>query len=81
MQQILMHALLDDFAPFNDEYPIGVADGRKAMRNENHRPPAADLRQIALDNAFGFVIERARGLVENQNPRVGDQGAGDGGDS
>jgi len=38
----------------------------------------ANLPHVVLNDLFRFVVERAGGFVENQDARVGDQGAGDG---
>ena len=35
-------------------------------------------RQAGLDQSFAFGVEIAGGFVENQNPRIGQHGAGDG---
>lgn len=38
----------------------------------------AQMLHVLLDDPFGLVVQRTGGLVENQNPRVADQGPGDG---
>jgi hypothetical protein len=43
----------------------------------NTVPPARDLPHVLLDDALALVVERARRLVENENPWIGDEGARD----
>jgi len=38
----------------------------------------ADLAQIGLDRAFGFAVEGAGRLVEDQDPGINDESPGDG---
>src|SRR5262249_18636255 len=48
------------------------------MCDDEHGSTARDLRHILLNNALALVVERARRLIENEDARVGNQGAGDG---
>src|SRR5262249_30184033 len=45
---------------------------------EEHRAPAGNLLHVLLDHPFALIIERAGRLVENQNPWIGDERAGNG---
>jgi hypothetical protein len=51
---------------------------RQPMRDYEHRAPGRDAPHIFLDDPLAFVIEGARGFVENEDARVADQRAGDG---
>jgi hypothetical protein len=73
-----VRAVLDDAPALQGDDPVGLAHGREAVGDHEHGPPARDLAQVLLDNALAFVVERARGLVENENARIGHQRAGDG---
>jgi hypothetical protein len=51
---------------------MSSADG-----DQNDRSVLADAAHIGLDRRFALIIERRGRLVENQDPRVDDQGASD----
>ena len=40
------------------------------MRHDKNRSPFGDRRHVSLDDPLAFVIERTRGFVEDQDPRV-----------
>ena len=48
------------------------------MRDDEHGSLLGDLRHVLLNDAFALIIEGARRLVEDQNARIGDEGAGNG---
>ena len=48
------------------------------MRDANRGAALHQFVERGLDGAFGFGVERAGGLVQNQNRRVVQDGAGDG---
>lgn len=54
------------------------AYGGQAVGDDEYGAVAADGLHVLHNGAFGFVVERAGGFVENQDARVADQGAGDG---
>ncbi len=47
------------------------------MRDDHHRPSARDAEQVGVDQRFALRVERARGFVQKQDARVGNEGAGD----
>ncbi len=51
--------------------PISLFDRGQPVRNHKHRAAAADLPHVVLDDTFGFVVERARRFVEDQDARIG----------
>jgi hypothetical protein len=72
-----MVALFND-SPFVDyQDSIRMPDCTQAMRDHEYRPSATDRTHVSLDNGFGFVVQGTGRLVENQDSRVADQGAGD----
>jgi hypothetical protein len=77
-EQFLMRAVLDNASLL--EYQNGVcrAHGRQAMGDEKHGTVPTHLGEVALDNGFGLVIERAGGFVEDEDARVTHQGPGNG---
>lgn len=75
--QVLMRPIFDDPAVIDRDDPIRMADGRKTMRDNDHRPPFYDFSHILLNDALALIIERARRFVENQNSWVGRQRSSD----
>ena len=73
-----MGATLDDAAVLHDDDLVGVFDGGEPMRDDQRRAIAHELDQRLLDAPLGFVVERRRGLVEDQDGRVLEQRARDG---
>ena len=78
LDQFVVGAVLDEAAPLDGDDAIRHAHGGQPMRDDEHRSAVGDLRHVLLDDALALVVERARRLVENQDARIGDQGAGDG---
>ena len=40
------------------------------MRHDKNRSPFGDRRHVLLDDPVAFAIERIRGFVEDQDPRL-----------
>src|SRR6516162_1736438 len=76
--QIVMAAVLDQPAAFDGDDAIGRAHGRQTMRDNEHRASFGDTLHVLLDHPLAFIIQRARGLVEDQHARIHDQCARDG---
>src|SRR5216684_6065594 len=76
--QLVVRAVLDDAAALEGDDAIDAADGRKSVGDDEHGPALDDPPHIVLDDALALVIESARRLVEDQNSRIHDEGAGDG---
>jgi hypothetical protein len=75
--QFVVGAIFDKPPPIYGQDAVGTPHGRKTMRDDEDRSTPGDLRHMILDDPLAFVIERARRFVEDQDSRVGDQGAGD----
>src|SRR5262249_17317904 len=73
LDQRLMGAVFDQAAAFERDDTIGRTYRGESVRDDQNRPPFGDLLHIVLDDPFTLVIERACGLVENQNAWVGDE--------
>ena len=73
-----MVAVLDEAAALDGDDAVGAAHGREAMGDDQHGAALRDLAHVLLDDALALIVERAGRLVENENARVGDEGAGDG---
>lgn len=73
-----MRPLLDDLPALHDHDTVGVTYSRKPVGNYDHRALCADPRHVLLDDPFGLIVQRAGGLVENQDAWVAEQRPGDG---
>ena len=71
-------ARLDDAALVDNDDAIRLPHRTESMRDHDHRAVFADRRHVALQGGLAFVVERTAGLVENQDPRVGEQSSCDG---
>ena len=77
LQQLLVGAAVDDPAAVDDDDLVGERDRREAVGDDEGRPALHHLAQAALDRRLGARVDRGGGVVEDQDPRVGEQGAGD----
>ncbi len=57
---------------------VRVAHRRQPVRDHQRRAPLRQFRERGLDGALRFRVERAGRLVEDQDGRVLEEGAGDG---
>ena len=69
-----MRALLNDLSFVDDIDAMRRPNRTQPMRNDKNRTPLTDLGHVPLDHRFGFVIQRAGRLIENQNAGIRDQG-------
>src|ERR1035438_3479092 len=58
---------------------IGVADGGDAVGDEDGGSSAHDFAEMVQDFVFGVGVYAGEGVVEDQNARAAQEGAGDGG--
>jgi hypothetical protein len=73
LDQILVHAVLDEALGVERDDPIGAAHGREPMRDDDDGAALGDLGHVTLDHPLALVIERARRLVEDEDAGIGDQ--------
>ena len=73
-----MGALLGDPAAFEDDDLAGAADRREAVGDDERRAPGQQPLEAPLDRLLGAHVDVGGGLVEDQDPRLGEQGAGEG---
>src|ERR1700730_12639470 len=76
--QLVVRAVLDKAAALNGHDAIAGAHGREAVRDDEDGAALGDLAHVLLDDALALVVERARGLIEDQDARGGHQGARNG---
>ena len=73
-----MRPLLYDAAVLEDDDQIGVADGGEAVRDDEGRPPGEERPQSHLDAPLGADVDARGRLVEDEDPRIGEQGTREG---
>ncbi len=62
----------------NDEEPFAISDGTKSVSNNDRSSPLHGSVEGLLHDFLTLLIEGTRGLVEDQDLGVLDQGSGDG---
>ena len=77
LQQCVVRCRLRRSAPVHHDDAVGAADRAQPMRNDDDRAALADRAHVALQGGFAFVVQRAGRLVEDQDPRIGEQCARD----
>ena len=65
---------LRDAALLQDEDEIGLHDGGETMGDHEARPPRQGGRDGVLDEALGLGVDRACGLIEDEEGRIGQEG-------
>ena len=75
LEQLVVRALLDDPAVLEHDDQVGVADRREAMSDHERRAAGEQPPERALDLPLGADVDRRRRLVEDQDPRVGEERA------
>ena len=73
-----MRARLDHLAVLEHDDHVGPADGREPVGDDERRPVAQERLEGVLDARLGRDVDRRRRLVEDQDPRVGEERAGEG---
>jgi hypothetical protein len=74
----LMGATFEDASLLDDQDLVGAADGGEAVGDDKGGTALHEEVEAALDEGFGFGVEGAGGLVEDEDTGVGQDGAGDG---
>ena len=73
--QFIMRADGGDLAFAQHDDQICPADLRQAMRDDKGRPPAGRVGDGALDLVLGRRVDRGGGIIQDQNVRIGQEGA------
>jgi len=74
-EKLVVRAPLHHVALLEDEDDVGAADGREAMRDDEARTTAHELVHGALDELLRAGVDIGRGLVEDEDGLVGENGA------
>ena len=78
LEQLLVRALLDEFAVVEHEDFFRVADRGKAVRDDEGRAANHEAIERIEDHGFGFGINRGCRLVEDEDRRILEKRARDG---
>src|SRR5262249_6349833 len=78
LDQRVMGAVLDQPPVIERDDAIRRAYGREPVRDDQYGASLRDLFHVVLDDALALVVERAGRFVEDQNARIGREGASDG---
>lgn len=73
--QLAMAAHLDDRPLVEHQDTVGMANRAQAVCDHKRRSAPQQLIKALLDQPFTFRVEIAGGLVENEDPRVRQNGA------
>src|SRR6516225_969751 len=76
-EELAVVADFDDVAALEYDQTVGFAERAEAVGDGNRCAAADELVEGLLNLSFGLRVDRRGGLVENQNPRVNEQRAGD----
>ena len=73
-----MGAVLDDAALGDDQDAVGIFDGGQAVGHDEAGAAGEHLGDGVLDGLLGFRVDGGGGLVQHEDGRVGQDGAGEG---
>jgi hypothetical protein len=76
-QQLRMSAALDDMAVVEYQNQVSTANSAESVRYNKGRSTLKQHFQCPLQAGFGDAVDRAGRLVQDQNSRVGQEGAGE----
>src|SRR5260370_31486437 len=74
-EQFVMRAALSDGAANQNNDLVGVPDRGGTVRDQNRRAAFHDSAQSGEDALFGLRVHGGKGIVEDQNSRIADDGA------
>ena len=77
-EQLGVRAVGDDLAAVEQDDPVGQADGGEPVGDDQRGAPLHQDAQGAVDALLDLDVDGARGVVEDQDGRVDEQGPGDG---
>ena len=76
--QLVVGPHLGDAAAVDHHDAVGVLHGGQAMGDDEDRAPLHQLGQRLLDQELALRVEIGRGLVQDEDGRILQEGAGDG---
>src|SRR5436309_720362 len=75
--QLVVGAVLHDPPAIDGDDAVCTPHRGKPVGDDEDGTPFTNATHVVLDDALAFVVERAGGLVENQNTGIVDKSAGD----
>ena len=78
LQELLVTPRVDDVALVDHHDASSQTKRRAAMRDEDRGAIGHQVTQRVVDRLFGRRIHRRGGIVEDQDPRIGEDGSGQG---
>ena len=64
---------IDDVATVQHQDLMAVGQGTEPVRHDQHGPAKRDALDVGIDQRLAFRIERAGGLIQDQDARIMDQ--------
>jgi hypothetical protein len=77
VEELAVRAVLDDASSVEDEDRVGGQDRGEPVGDGDGRPPCHEPLEGCLKEPFARRVERADGLVEDEDPWVGEQDSRD----
>src|SRR5690606_4516227 len=74
--QLVVASALDDTALVEDQDQVGILHGRDPVANDHDRTPAIVSPQVPENVPFRVGVDGRQGVVENEDPRVANEGSG-----
>src|SRR5579885_1711883 len=71
--ELLVRPVLHEAAALERQKPVRAAHRGQPVRDHDDRAATRDPPHVGLDDPLAFIVERAGGLIEDQDARVGDQ--------
>ena len=76
--ELVVAAVGDDAPTIEHHHAVGEADRREPVGDDQRGAPVHERAQRAVDLELALGVDRAGGVVEHEDARVDEQGAGDG---
>src|SRR5580704_2591860 len=73
--ELLVRAMLDDSSLFHHQNLVSAADGREPVRDYKCGAALHEIRKAVLNHLLRFRVEAGSCFIENQDPRLGENGA------
>ncbi len=75
LDQGFVTAVLNQPAALEGDDAVGCPNRGQPVRDDHNRAALGDLFHVLLDDPLALIVERAGGLVEDQDARIGNQRA------
>src|SRR5436189_5539579 len=74
LNEFFVRAARDDSPFLQNQNLIRVSDCRKSLRNDESGPSFAQAADCLLDQVFGLRVDAGSGVIEDQDPRLHQEG-------